>query len=65
MAELLGDNDPSSLTPEQRSQLRERAEAMMKRRQRVPMMRVVTEQPKSLLEVTRFTELNRTRYWQP
>lgn len=65
MAELLGDNDPSSLTPEQRSQLRERAEAMMKRRQRVPMMRVVTEQPRSLLEVTRFTELNRTRYWQP
>jgi hypothetical protein len=27
-------------------------------------MRLVTEQPMPLLEVTRFTELNRTRYWQ-
>ena len=28
----------------------------------VPMMRVVTEQPKALIEVTRYTDLNRTRY---
>jgi hypothetical protein len=44
--------------------MEERAKAMVSRTQRVPMMRLVTEQPKSLLEVTRFTELDRTRYWQ-
>jgi dipeptidyl-peptidase 4 len=65
IAGMLGDNDPGSLTPEQRAQMEERAKAMLDRTQRVPMMRMVTEQPKSLLEVTRFTELNRTRYWQP
>lgn len=64
MQELLGDNDPSSLTPEQRAQLEQRAAAAMKQRQRVPMMRVVKEQPKTLLEVTRYTDLNRTRYSQ-
>lgn len=64
MKELLGDNDPSSLTPEQKAQLEQRAAAAMKQRQRVPMMRVVKEQPKKLLEVTRYTDLNRTRYSQ-
>ena len=39
--------------------------AMMKQRQRVPMMRVVKEQPKKLIEVNRYTDLNRTRYAQP
>jgi hypothetical protein len=52
-------------TPEQRTQMETRAAAMMKQRQRVPMMRVVEEQPKALLEVTRYTDLNRTRYAQP
>ena len=33
--------------------------------QRVPMMRVMKEQPKSLLEVTSPNEYNRTRYWRP
>lgn len=65
MSGLLGDNDITSLTPEQKTQLETRAAAMMKQRQRVPMMRVVTEQPKALLEVTRYTDLNRTRYAQP
>ena len=65
MAGLLGDNDITSLTPEQKSQMETRAAAMMKGRQRVPMMRVVTEQPKNLLEVTRYTALNRTRYANP
>ncbi|MEX1128625.1 MAG: DUF2817 domain-containing protein [Vicinamibacterales bacterium] len=65
MEGLLGDNDITSLTPEQRTQLESRAAAMMKQRQRVPMMRVVKEQPKKLLEVTRYTDLNRTRYSQP
>jgi hypothetical protein len=37
----------------------------MKQRQRVPMMRVVKEQPKKLIEVNRYTDLNRTRYAQP
>jgi dipeptidyl-peptidase 4 len=64
IAGMLGDTDPSSLTPEQRAQMEERAKTMMSRTQRVPMMRLVSEQPKSLLEVTRFTELDRTRYWQ-
>ena len=64
MEGLLGDNDIASLTPEQRTQLESRAAAMMKQRQRVPMMRVVKEQPRMLLEVTRYTDLNRTRYSQ-
>jgi hypothetical protein len=62
MQGLLGDNDITSLTPEQRTQLESRAAAMMKQRQRVPMLRVVKEQPKTLVEVTRYTDLNRTRY---
>lgn len=62
MGDLLGDTDPSSLTPEQRAQLEQRAAAAMKQRQRVPMMRVVSEQPKRLVEVERYTDLNRTRY---
>ena len=65
VAEMLGDTDPSSLTPEQRTQVESRARAMMERTQRVPMMRVMTEQPKSLLEVVRFGDDNRTRYWRP
>ena len=64
MLGLLGDNDPSSLTPPQKAQLQDRAAQMMKQRQRVPMVRVVREQQKPLVEVTRFTELNRTRYSQ-
>jgi dipeptidyl-peptidase 4 len=64
MEGMLGDNDITSLTPEQRAQMQQRAEAQMKQRQRVPMMRVVKEQPKTLLEVTRYTDLNRTRYSQ-
>ena len=64
MSGLLGDNDLSALTPEQRKGLEAKAAALMKQRQRVPMMRVVKEQPKKLLEVTRYTELNRTRYAQ-
>jgi hypothetical protein len=62
MRGLLDDTDPSALTPAQRTQMEERAANMMKQRQRVPMMRLVTEQPKPLIEVVRFTELNRTRY---
>ena len=65
VADMLGDTDPSSLTPEQRTQVESRARAMMERTQRVPMMRVMTEQPKSLLEVVRFGDDNRTRYWRP
>lgn len=65
MLAMLGDTDPSSLTPEQRTQAEARARAMMSQRQRVPMMREVTSQPKQLLEVTSFNEPNRTRYWRP
>jgi hypothetical protein len=65
MTGLLGDNDITSLTPEQRTQMEQRAAASMKQRQRVPMLRVVKEQPRKLIEVTRFTDLNRTRYAQP
>ena len=65
MTGLLGDNDITALSPEQRTQMELRAAAMMKSRQRVPMMRVVKEQPRKLIEVTRYTDLNRTRYWQP
>lgn len=62
---MLGDTDINSLSPAQRTAMETQARAMMTRRQRVPMMRVITPQPMSLLEVTRFGEDNRTRYWQP
>lgn len=62
---MLGDTDISSLTPQQRAQMETQAQNMMTRRQRIPMMRVMTAQPMSLLEVTSFNEYNRTRYWQP
>lgn len=62
---MLGDTDPNSLSPQQRTQMETQARAMMARRQRIPMMRVMTAQPMSLLEVTSFNEYNRTRYWQP
>ena len=65
MEGLLGDNDITSLTPEQRTQMETRAAAMMKSRQRGPMMRVVNEQPRRLVEAAGFTDLNRTRYSQP
>jgi hypothetical protein len=65
MSGLLGDMDPSALSPEQRKGLEAKAAALMKQRQRVPMMRVVKEQPKALIEVTRYTDLNRTRYAPP
>jgi hypothetical protein len=65
MSDMLGDNDLTSLSPEQRAQLEGRAAAAMKQRQRVPMLRVVKEQPKKLIEVQRYTDLNRTRYSQP
>lgn len=65
MSDLLGDNDLASLSPEQRAQLEQRAAAAMKQRQRVPMLRVVKDQPKKLIEVQRYTDLNRTRYSQP
>lgn len=65
MSGMLGDLDLAGLTPEQRQLFETRARAMMERTQRVPMMRVMAEQPKSLLEVTSFNQYNRTRYWQP
>jgi hypothetical protein len=65
MRGMLGDTDINSLSPPQRTQLETQAQSMMTRRQRVPMMRLVTPQPMSLLEVTRFGEPNRTRYWLP
>lgn len=65
MRVMLGDTDLSSLTPAQRTQLETRAQAMMRQKQRVPMMRLMTAQPMPLLEVTSFNESNRTRYWQP
>jgi hypothetical protein len=62
---MLGDTDISSLSPQQRTQVEAQARIMMTRKQRVPMMRLVTPQPMSLLEVTRFGDPNRTRYWLP
>lgn len=62
---MLGDTEINSLTPPQRTQMAAQANALMTRRQRVPMMRLMTTQSMSLLEVTRFGEENRTRYWLP
>jgi len=62
---MLGDTDLNSLSPQQRTQMETQARNMMTRRQRIPMMRLVTAQPMSVLEVTSFNAFNRTRYWQP
>jgi len=65
LRELLGDVDAGALTAAQRTGLERRADDLLSQRQRIPMMRVVTEQPKALLEVTRYGAGDRTRYWQP
>ncbi len=65
MQDLLGDNDPSSLTAAQRTQLEARARAVMAQKQRVPMMRLVREQPMALLEVTPADAVGRREYWRP
>jgi hypothetical protein len=62
---MLGDTDINSLPPQQRTAIETQARNMMNRRQRLPMMRLMTAQPMSLLEVTPFNDYNRTRYWQP
>ncbi|MDZ4674737.1 MAG: DUF2817 domain-containing protein [Gemmatimonadota bacterium] len=60
---MLGDTDINSLSAQQRTQMETQARTMMSRKQRIPMMRMMTSQPMSLLEVVRFGEENRTRYW--
>jgi dipeptidyl-peptidase 4 len=64
IAGMTGGADLSGLTSEQQSQLRSRARAIMDRRQRVPMMRVMTHQDVPVLRVVPFNEHQRNRFYR-
>ena len=51
IAGMLGDRRMEDLSPQQQSQIRERARDIMERRQRVPMIRVMTHQELPVLRV--------------
>ncbi len=65
MAQFLGDTDPASLSDEQRTQLRQRAQQAMERRQRVPMMRVLEHPTLPVMRVASFNDYQRNRFYRP
>jgi len=65
MAGMLEDVDISSLTPEARARMEQRAQRMLAEPQRVPMMRVMTHQSLPVIRVEPFNQYQRNRYWQP
>jgi len=64
MAAMLDDMTLEELTPEQREQLRRRAEQMMNRRQQVPMMRVLSHQDLPVLRVVPGPGVRGNVYWR-
>ena len=64
MAQSLGGRDPASLSDEQREQLRNRAEQAMSRRQRVPMMRVLSHPNLPVMRVAPFNQYERNRFYR-
>lgn len=65
MAQFLGDTDPASLSEEQRTQLRQRAQQAMERRQQVPMMRVMEHPTLPVMRVAPFNDYQRNRFYRP
>ena len=65
MAAFLGDRDPSSIPPEQLDRMRTRTEQQLAQGQRVPMIRVTTHQPLSVVGVAPFNQYQRNRYYRP
>lgn len=61
---LLEAVEGAALTDAQRAQLRLRAEQEVTRKQRVPMMRVVTQQPMPVIRVTPYNQHDRNRYFE-
>jgi len=57
--------DLSSMTPEQRQRMEERAAQMLAEPQQVPMMRVTTRQPLPVMRVQPFNQYQRNRYVLP
>ncbi len=64
MAQMLGATDPTTLSDQQRATMRTRAEAMMNRRQRVPMMRVVEHPRLPAVRVESFNAHERNRFYR-
>lgn len=64
LASLYAVRSPEELTPERRAQLDERARAMMERRQRVPMMRVMDHPYAPVDRVRRFMPSGGNRYFR-
>jgi len=65
MAAMAEDTDLSSLTPDMRARLEQRAQQMLAEPQQVPMMRVTTHQSLPVIRVEPFNQYQRNRYWQP
>jgi len=65
MAGFLRGRDPSALPPDQLERLRARVEAQLAEGQRVPMIRVMTHQPLSVMRVQPFNQYQRNRYYLP
>lgn len=64
MAGMMQGQDPNQLTAEQRTQMMQRAEQMMSRRQQVPMMRVMTHQNLPVIRVADPNGYSRNRFWR-
>ncbi|HSM61316.1 MAG TPA: M14 family zinc carboxypeptidase [Longimicrobiales bacterium] len=56
--------EPSSVPPAQMTRMREAAQEQIDRRQRVPMMRVMTHQDLPVVRVQPFNEYQRNRYYR-
>jgi len=65
LAGMLEDVDPSSLAPEMRARMEERARQMLAEPQRVPMMRVLTHQALPVMRVEEFNTYERNRFYRP
>jgi hypothetical protein len=61
---MMQGQDPDMVTEQQRQQFLERAEQIMSRRQRVPMMRVMTHQELPVVRVQDPHLFQRTRFWR-
>jgi len=65
LAGMLEDVDLSSLPPEMRTRMEERARQMLATPQRVPMMRVMTHQSLPVMRVEEFNTYERNRFYRP
>ena len=64
IASMLGGRALSELSAEQQDRIRERAAEIMTESQQVPMMRVMTHQPMSVLRVQPFNQYQRNRFFR-